>query len=90
MLCERTEPVCRARLSGVTTKIPEALILQVPSRVPPQRVSVVGVAGSGKTTFSGRLSAALALPLVELDGIFHQPGWTPSAPDTWLRSLAQS
>ena len=36
MLCERTEPVCRARLSGVTTKIPEALILQVPSRVPPR------------------------------------------------------
>jgi adenylate kinase family enzyme len=41
-----------------------------------QRVSVVGVSGSGKTTFGRRLSTLLDAPFVELDGIFHQPGWT--------------
>lgn len=40
-----------------------------------ERVSVVGNAGSGKTTLGRRLAAQLAVPFVELDAIFHQPGW---------------
>lgn len=40
-------------------------------------MSVVGNSGSGKTTLSRALSAALGVPCVELDSLFHLPGWTP-------------
>jgi adenylate kinase family enzyme len=40
-----------------------------------RRVSIVGVPGSGKTTIGRRLAAALDVPFVELDAIFHQPDW---------------
>jgi adenylate kinase family enzyme len=41
-----------------------------------RRVSVVGSSGVGKTTLTRRLAEALDVPHVELDAIFHQPGWT--------------
>ena len=41
-----------------------------------RRVSVVGISGARKTTLARRLAAALEVPHVELDAIFHQPGWT--------------
>ncbi|HVW33099.1 MAG TPA: shikimate kinase [Acidimicrobiia bacterium] len=41
-----------------------------------RRVSLVGGPGSGKTTVGRRLAASLDAPYVELDGLFHQPGWT--------------
>lgn len=41
------------------------------------RVSIVGNSGSGKSTLARALAAALDVPNVELDGIFHQPGWQP-------------
>ena len=40
-----------------------------------QRVSVVGVPGSGKTTVGRSLSRAMGVPFIELDGLFHEPGW---------------
>jgi len=40
------------------------------------RVSVIGCSGSGKTTFGKALAARLRVPFIELDAIFHQPGWT--------------
>jgi adenylate kinase family enzyme len=42
-----------------------------------QRISVVGNSGSGKTTLARGLAAALGIPHLELDAIFHQPGWQP-------------
>jgi len=38
---------------------------------------VVGNSGSGKTTFARELAGALAIPHLELDSVFHQPGWQP-------------
>ena len=52
------------------------------------RVSVVGSSGSGKTTFGRRLATRLGIRFVELDAIFHQPGWTP-LPDEEFRARVQ-
>ena len=41
------------------------------------RVSVVGNSGSGKSTLAATLAAHLDAPWIELDSIYHQPGWTP-------------
>lgn len=39
-------------------------------------MSLVGNSGSGKSTVAVALAARLGAPCVELDAIFHQPGWT--------------
>ena len=54
-----------------------------------KRVSVVGNSGAGKTTLSARLAAALAVPHIELDAIFHQPGWTELPRDEFRRRVAK-
>ncbi len=41
------------------------------------RVSVVGNSGSGKSTLARALATGLGVPHIELDAIFHQPGWQP-------------
>ncbi|HEX4056770.1 MAG TPA: AAA family ATPase [Galbitalea sp.] len=47
----------------------------LPSR--PQRVLVAGVTGSGKSTLARRIAARLELPYVEIDSLYHGPGWVP-------------
>jgi adenylate kinase family enzyme len=44
--------------------------------VRPTRICVHGASGSGKTTLSTALADQVGVPLIELDAIFHQPGWT--------------
>lgn len=41
------------------------------------RIQVVGTSGSGKSTLARRLAIELQLKHLELDSIYHQPGWTP-------------
>lgn len=41
-----------------------------------QRVAVVGNSGSGKTRLAAALAEQFAVSHIELDAIFHQPGWT--------------
>ena len=50
-----------------------------------QRVSVVGNSGSGKSTMARQLAAALGVPHLELDSVFHQPGWEPLPADEFRR-----
>jgi adenylate kinase family enzyme len=38
---------------------------------------VVGNSGSGKSTLARQLAQALQVPYLELDSVFHQPGWEP-------------
>ncbi len=51
-------------------------------------MSVVGSAGAGKTTFARALAARLGLAHVELDAIFHGPGWAPAEPEDFRRRVA--
>jgi adenylate kinase family enzyme len=53
-----------------------------------RRVSVVGAPGSGKSTLAGELASRLAVPHVELDAIYHQPGWVPVAAAEFSRRVA--
>jgi adenylate kinase family enzyme len=42
-----------------------------------RRVAVVGNSGAGKSTLAAGLARRLGVPWLELDGVYHQPGWTP-------------
>jgi adenylate kinase family enzyme len=43
----------------------------------PQRVLVAGTSGAGKTTLAARIGELFQIPHVEIDALFHGPGWTP-------------
>ena len=55
----------------------------MPAPAVPRRIAVLGTTGSGKTTFSRRVAAAIGAPHVELDGLFHGPDWTPAERDVF-------
>jgi len=42
-----------------------------------QRVLIAGSSGAGKSTLAAELSRRLRLPYIELDTLFHGPGWQP-------------
>ena len=43
-----------------------------------QRILVMGSSGSGKSTFSRRLSEITGIPMVSVDALFWKPGWVES------------
>jgi adenylate kinase family enzyme len=55
-----------------------------------QRVSVVGNSGSGKSTLARELAAAIGGTHLELDGVFHQPGWASLDTDEFRRIVADA
>lgn len=52
-----------------------------------RRVSVVGNAGSGKSSLAQRIALALDARHVELDAIHHLPGWQPIDPDEFVAQV---
>jgi adenylate kinase family enzyme len=55
-----------------------------------RRVSLVGVPGCGKTTVGRILATSLKVPFVELDAIFHQPGWRELPRDDFRARVAEA
>jgi adenylate kinase family enzyme len=53
-----------------------------------RRISVVGISGAGKSTLARQLAAALAVPHLELDGVFHQAGWQPLPREEFRAAVA--
>lgn len=49
---------------------------------------MVGTSGAGKSTIGRQLAQNLGVPFVELDAIFHQPGWVPLPPEEFRRRAA--
>ena len=50
---------------------------------------MVGNSGSGKTTLARELAAALGIPHLELDSVFHQPGWQPLDDTEFRRRVSE-
>ena len=42
-----------------------------------RRILVGGSSGAGKTTMAKALAQRLTIPHIEVDGLFHGPGWVP-------------
>lgn len=57
---------------------------------PGRRISVVGCSGAGKTTLSRRLAQQLGYRHIELDALYHQPGWQPLASEEFQQSVAEA
>jgi adenylate kinase family enzyme len=53
-----------------------------------ERLAIVGITGSGKTTLGERLAARLGYPLVDLDAIHWGPNWTPAPRDEFRARVA--
>ncbi len=54
------------------------------------RVLVVGTSCAGKTTFSKRLAAHLAVPHIELDALYWRPGWVPRERGAFRARVAEA
>src|ERR671930_1535176 len=52
------------------------------------RIVVVGTSGSGKTTVARELARRLDVRHVELDALFHGPGWAETPPEEFRRRVA--
>jgi adenylate kinase family enzyme len=55
-----------------------------------RKISVVGNSGSGKSTIARALAAQLGVAWVELDAIYHQPGWQPLPADEFRGRVADA
>ena len=53
-----------------------------------QRINVVGSSGSGKSTFSRKLSTILSVTHIEIDAIFWQPNWQEPEEDIFCSKLS--
>jgi adenylate kinase family enzyme len=53
----------------------------------PSKIVVIGTSGSGKTTVARELARRLGVPHVELDALFHGPGWVETPAEEFRRRV---
>lgn len=51
-----------------------------------ERIAVMGIPGSGKSTFSRRLGDVLNVPVTHLDSEFWEPGWEKPDSADWTET----
>ena len=61
-----------------------------PVSVPMRRVSIVGTSGSGKSTLGKALARHIGGEFLELDSVFHQPGWVPLPDEDFRRRVSEA
>src|ERR671927_754638 len=54
----------------------------------PPKIAVQGTGGSGKTTVAKELARRHGVPHVELDALYHGPGWSETPPEEFRRRVA--
>ncbi len=52
-----------------------------------RKIAVVGTSGNGKTTLSKRLAEIFDVPYVELDSLYHLPGWVEAGVEDFRRDV---
>lgn len=52
-----------------------------------KRVNIIGSSGSGKSTFSKRLSSVLKIPCIEMDAVFWGPDWSYPSDEEFFRKI---
>src|SRR5262245_12897867 len=87
LVCRQESRTRSSRAGYGRGRSPRRTVIADTGRV--QRISVVGNSGSGKTTIARAIAAALGIPHLELDAIFHQPGWQPLATDEFRRIVGE-
>jgi len=54
----------------------------------PQRISIIGTTGSGKTTLAKEIAVCLDIPHIELDAIHWRENWEPLSRDEFRNQVA--
>ena len=54
----------------------------------PERIVVHGPSGSGKSTLARDVASALAVPYLELDGLYHLENWRPRERESFRAAVA--
>jgi adenylate kinase family enzyme len=57
--------------------------------VVPKRILILGPSGAGKLTLARRIGNRLGLPVVHLDALYWNPGWSPSKTGLFRERMAE-
>jgi adenylate kinase family enzyme len=71
-------------------KTPTARSSSSPAFTHVQRLVIVGVEGSGKTTLARQLARRFSLPSVELDALYWNANWTRVSPQLFRERVVQA